>query len=302
GVIMAGNMAFERMKAGRLFAAELKATTIEVQKKGGDQYESQLYLTQTGLKASRVMIVGTATEIEDIGTDGSFYRMRVSDPTGVFFVTAGQYQPEAASFMQEMIGKLPAFVTVIGKASLYTPKEGTVLTSIRAEKVVLADENIRNTWLVETAKATLDRLTALKTNTALGLEVDTAYPDKEDYKQIVKTVLLSMKSDVGVFSPASSSSVPPVSPPVVTSSPNSETKPATKATSDGPMSLEDMKNFVEQKIIATNKGKGVNLETLGNPCKSAGMTLMQLEAALKGLMDEGRIYEPKVGMVTASGA
>ena len=294
---MAGNMAFERMKAMRLFAAELRATTIEVQKKGGDQYESQLYLTQTGLKASRVMIVGTATEIEDIGTDGSFYRMRVSDPTGVFFVTAGQYQPEAASFMQGLIGKLPAFVTVVGKASLYTPKEGTVLTSIRAEKVVLADENIRNTWLVETAKATLDRLAALKTNTALGLEVDTAYPDKEDYKQIVKTVLLSMKSDVGVGSPASSSSVPPVSPPVATSSQPSEAKPATKAPSDGPMSLEDMKNFVEQKIIALNKGKGVKLETLGNPCKGAGMTLMQLEAALKGLMDEGKIYEPKVGIV-----
>jgi len=297
---MAGNMAFERMKAMRLFAAELRATTIEVQKKGGDQYESQLYLTQTGLKASRVMIVGTATEIEDIGTDGSFYRMRVSDPTGVFFVTAGQYQPEAASFMQGLIGKLPAFVTVIGKASLYTPKEGTVLTSIRAEKVVLADENIRNTWLVETAKATLDRLAALKTNTALGLEVDTAYPDKEDYKQIVKTVLLSMKSDVG--SPSSSSSVPPVSSPAAAPPSPLETKSAAKVPSDGPMSLEDMKNFVEQKIIATNKGKGVKLETLGNPCKSAGMTLMQLEAALKGLMDEGRIYEPKVGLVTASGA
>ena len=299
---MAGNMAFERMKAMRLFAAELRATTIEVQKKGGDQYESQLYLTQTGLKASRVMIVGTATEIEDIGTDGSFYRMRVSDPTGVFFVTAGQYQPEAASFMQGLIGKLPAFVTVIGKASLYTPKEGTVLTSIRAEKVVLADENIRNTWLVETAKATLDRLAALKTNTALGLEVDTAYPDKEDYKQIVKTVLLSMKSDVGVLPHPHLQflrylllqQLRHLLPP--------ETKPAAKAPSDGPMSLEDMKNFVEQKIIATNKGKGVKLETLGNPCKGAGMTLMQLEAALKGLMDEGRIYEPKVGLVTASGA
>jgi hypothetical protein len=205
--------------------------------------------------------------------------------------------------MQGLIGKLPAFVTVVGKASLYTPKEGTVLTSIRAEKVVLADENIRNTWLVETAKATLDRLAVLKTNTALGLEVDTAYPDKEDYKQIVKTVLLSMKSDVGVGSPASSSTVPPVSPPAATPpSLPPETKPAAKASSDGPMSLEDMKNFVEQKIIALNKGKGVKLEALGNPCKGAGMTLMQLEAALKGLMDEGRIYEPKVGIVTASGA
>lgn len=304
---MAGNI-FERMKAGRLFAAELRATTIEVQKKGGDQYESQLYLTQTGLKASRVMIVGTATEIEDIGTDGSFYRMRVSDPTGVFFVTAGQYQPEAAQVMQALIGKLPAFVTIVGKASLYTPKEGTVLTSIRAEKVVLADENIRNTWLVETAKATLDRLAALKTNTALGLEVDTAYPDKEDYKQIVKTVLLSMKSDVGVGSPASPplappSAVTPVSSPAAVPTPLSEVKPGTKAEAHGLTSPEDMKNFVEQKIIALNvKGKGVKLEALGNPCKSAGMTLMQLEAALKGLMDEGRIYEPKVGIVTASGA
>ena len=166
---------------------------------------------------------------------------------------------------------------------------------------MLADENIRNTWLVETAKATLDRLTALKTNTALGLEVDTAYPDKEDYKQIVKIVLLSMKSDVGVGSPASSSTVPPVSPPTAAPPSPPETKPAAKVPSDGPISLEDMKNFVEQKIIATNKGKGVKLEMLGNPCKGAGMTLMQLEAALKGLMDEGRIYEPKVGMVTASG-
>jgi len=295
---MAGNMAFERMKAMRLFAAELRATTIEVQKKGGDQYESQLYLTQTGLKASRVMIVGTATEIEDIGTDGSFYRMRVSDPTGVFFVTAGQYQPEAAQVMQALIGKLPAFVTVVGKASLYTPKEGTVLTSIRAEKVVLADENIRNTWLVETARATLDRLAALKTNTALGLEVDTAYPNKEDYKQIVKTVLLSMKSDVGVGSPASPSTAAPASSPAAASTPLSEVKPGTKAEAHGLTSPEDMKNFVEQKIIALNvKGKGVKIEALGNPCKGAGMTLMQLEAALKELMDEGKIYEPKVGIV-----
>jgi len=168
---------------------------------------------------------------------------------------------------------------------------------------VLADENIRNTWLVETARATLDRLAALKTNIALGLEVDTAYSNKEDYKQIVKTVLLSMKSDVGVGSPASPLLAPPsaaasASSPAAAPTPLSEVKPGTKAEAHGLTSLEDMKNFVEQKIIALNvKGKGVKIETLGNPCKGAGMTLMQLEAALKELMDEGKIYEPKVGIV-----
>ncbi len=150
---MAGN--FERMKAARLFAAELKATAIEVPKKG-EQYESQLYLTQTGLKASRVMVVGTATEIENIGSDSSFYRMRVSDPTGVFFVTAGQYQPEAAKMMQELADKLPAFVAVVGKISLFTTNEGAVLTSIRAEQIAVVDETVRDTWLLDTAKATLD--------------------------------------------------------------------------------------------------------------------------------------------------
>jgi len=183
---MAGN--FERMKAARLFAAELKATTIEVPKKGGDQYESQLYLTQTGAKAARVMIVGTATEIEDIGTDNNFYRMRVSDPTGVHFITAGQYQQEAAKVMQELIQSLPVFVAVIGKVSLYNNGENTTLVSIRAEQVSIVDENIRDTWLLETAKATLDRLSAFKANPVLEQEVAAAYQKRENYNPTLSKI------------------------------------------------------------------------------------------------------------------
>jgi RPA family protein len=287
---MAGN--FERMKAARLFAAELKATTVEVPKKGGDQYESQLYLTQTGAKAARVMVVGTATEIEDIGTDNNFYRMRVSDPTGVHFVTAGQYQPEAAKVMQELIQKLPAFVAVIGKVSLYNNGENTTLVSIRAEQVAIVDENVRDTWLLETAKATLDRLSALKANPELEQEVDSAYPTRENYKEIVKKVILSMKSDVG-------SSLPTSTPPPAALTANiPDASP-----SDKPMSEEDMRNFVEQQIITRNtKGQGVKIEALGNPCKGAGIKLIQLETAIQGLMNEGRIYEPKLGVVMPTGA
>ena len=286
---------FERMKAARLFASELKATTVEVPKKGGDQYESQLYLTQTGAKAARVMVVGTATEIEDIGTDNNFYRMRVSDPTGVHFVTAGQYQPEAAKVMQELIERLPAFVAVIGKVSLYNNGENTTLVSIRAEQVAIVDENVRDTWLLETAKATLDRLSALKASPVLEQEVAAAYPTRENYKEIVKKVMLSMKSDVGSPIPTSTPAPTPLG----------AQMPAAKvdaAPSDEPMSDEDMKNFVEQQIITRNtKGQGVKIETLGNPCKGAGMKLTQLETAIQGLMNEGRIYEPKLGLVMPTG-
>ena len=288
---MAGN--FERLKAARLFAAEIKNTTIQVPKKGSDQYETQLYLTPTGAKTARIMFVGTATEIEDIGTDSSFFRMRVSDPTGVAFVTAGQYQPEAARLIQELMNKVPAFVAVIGKLSLYT-NEGTTLVSIRAEQIAIVDENVRNTWLLETAKATFDRIAALKASSDLEQEVAAAYPTKEDYKELVKKILLDMKNAPAV------AMNPPAAPPA--QKPASMEKPLA-SDPETPVSEEDMKSFVEQQIITRNtKGQGVKIEALGNQCKGAGMKLSQLETAIQGLMNEGRIYEPKLGVVMPTGA
>lgn len=293
---------FERMKAARFFAAELKSTAIAISKKGVDQYESQLYLTQTGAKASRVMLVGTATEIEDIGTDNSFFRMRASDPTGVFFVTAGQYQPESVRIMQELADKLPVFVAVIGKMSVYTSQEGAVLVSVRAERIAAVDEGTRDTWILETAKATLDRLALLKTTPVLESEVATAYPHRENYKEIVRAALMSMK---GAPAPppvnktenkAPALSLAPAQAPAKEM--QSEALPSGKLVA---MSEEDMRSFVEQEIIKRSKnnkkGGGVKIESLANLCKSAGMTLIQLETAISGLMNEGKVYEPKNGLL-----
>jgi RPA family protein len=311
---MAGN--FVRMKAARLFAAEIKATTVPVPKVGDDQYESQLYLTPTGAKIARVMIVGAATEIEDIGSDTSFYRMRVADPTGVHFVTAGQYQPEAAKAIQGVMGKVPVFVAVVGKVSVYSGSENTPLVSIRAEQVTVVDEVVRDTWLLEASKATLDRLSALKANQVLEQEVAAAYPTKEDYKEIVKAVLKSMKESADISTP--SVPTPPVSTPSTPAAPApaapakapappaqspSKTEPAkVPDTPQEGMTSEQMDDFVEQQIITRNKGKGVKIETLGNPCKGAGIKLLQLEETVKRLMDQGKIYEPKLGLLMPTGA
>lgn len=276
---MAGN--FERMKAARLFASELRTTAIVVPKKGADQYESQLYLTQTGLKAARVMVVGTATEIEDIGSDSSFYRMRVSDPTGVFFVTAGQYQPEAAKMMQELTEKLPAFVAVVGKISLFTTNENAVLTSIRAEQIAVVDENVRDTWLLDAAKATLDRLSALKANSVLGLEVETAYPTRENYKEIVKAVLSSMKGGpASLPKPAAQA-------------------PAPKAQDKGIST--DVDALVVQAIKENDSGKGAELGVIAATLKNWGHSMLDLDSIVKKLMGEGQCYEPKIGWLKLAG-
>jgi len=290
---MAGN--FERMKAARLFAAELKATTVEVPKKGGDQYESQLYFTQTGAKAARVMVVGTATEIEDIGTDNNFYRMRVSDPTGIHFVTAGQYQPEAAKVMQELIERLPAFVAVIGKVSLYNNGENTTLVSIRAEQVSIVDENVRDTWLLETAKATIARISALKANPVLEQEVAAAYPTRENYKEIVKKVITEMKSTPagGASQPAATQA--PASP--AATAPEAA-PPVQKQAAPADPSEEDLKKFIEQKLSSMNNGgKGVKIGHLAHQSKGAGISSIKLEELIAALKHEGRIYEPRNGIL-----
>jgi RPA family protein len=277
---MAGN--FERMKAVRLFAAELRNTAIEVPKKSADQYESQLYLTQTGLKASRVMIVGTATEIDDIGSDSSFYRMRVSDPTGVFFVTAGQYQPEAAKMMQELMAKLPAFVAVVGKISLFTTNENAVLTSIRAEQIAVVDENVRDTWLLETAKATLDRLSALEANQVLSVEVDTAYPSRDNYKELVKKVLLDMKGIPGAAAPPAASPQSPKAPDLD--------------------KLTDAEALVVRAIGENDvKGQGAAVAAVAETLKRWGHSMLDLDGIVKKLMGKGQCYEPKLGFLKLAG-
>jgi len=60
------------------------------------------------VKCNRLFIVGVVTEVENIGKDNTLWRGRVADPTGVFTVYAGQYQPESAIFLSEL--NIPAYV------------------------------------------------------------------------------------------------------------------------------------------------------------------------------------------------
>jgi len=85
-----------------------------------------------------------------------YWRGRVVDPTGVFSIYAGQYQPEA---MHALAGiEPPAFVAVVGKVSTYTLEGKDTRTSIRPEFLSEVEEDVRDRWVLETAVQTLDRL------------------------------------------------------------------------------------------------------------------------------------------------
>lgn len=122
-----------------------------------DEDRAPVYaLLPTGVVANRVSIVGTLTEIEDLGDETEYWRGRVVDSVGTFFVYAGQYQLEAADRLRET--DLPAFVAVVGKTRTFETDTGTVNVSVRSETITVVYEATHTRWVVETAERTLDRI------------------------------------------------------------------------------------------------------------------------------------------------
>ncbi|WP_372912827.1 DNA-binding protein, partial [Salinigranum sp.] len=103
--------------------------------------------------------VGTLTEKEDIGEDSEYWRGRIVDPTGTFFVYAGQYQPEAAAALRDL--DAPSYVAIVGKPRTYEPEDGDgVIVSVRPESITEVDAGTRDRWVVETAQRTVERVRA----------------------------------------------------------------------------------------------------------------------------------------------
>jgi RPA family protein len=147
--------AFEREPARRVFSAELRESRIHF-REGEDEKSPTFVLLPTGERCNRVFLVGTLTEKKKQGEQNLFYRARVIDPTGTFFIMAGSYQPEA----MQQIARIepPSFVAVVGKPNVYETPDGAVLISVRCESVTAVDKDSRDRWILDCARATLDRI------------------------------------------------------------------------------------------------------------------------------------------------
>ncbi len=130
------DLQFEREPARRVFAGELRETRIQF-REGEEEKSPSFVLLPTGARANRVFVVGTLTEKKKQGEQNMFYRARVVDPTGTFFVMAGSYQPEAMQQIARI--EAPAFVAVVGKPNLYETPDGAILISIRVESITAVD-------------------------------------------------------------------------------------------------------------------------------------------------------------------
>ena len=81
----------KREVAWRVFAREFNSASAELP--GDDQYAPTYIVTPLGAMINRIFLTGVLTECENVGTEPEpLWRGRVSDPTGVFYISAGQGQ------------------------------------------------------------------------------------------------------------------------------------------------------------------------------------------------------------------
>jgi len=175
---------FEREPARRVFAGELRECRHQF-REGDDEKSPTFVLLPTGERCNRVFIVGTLTEKQRQGDQNIFYRGRVVDPTGTFFVMAGSYQPEAMQQLAKI--ETPAFVAVVGKPNLYQKPDGAFIISVRVESITVVDKETRDLWVLDAARATLDRIDAIAT----GANPDAA-KIKEHYAALEPAVFRKM--------------------------------------------------------------------------------------------------------------
>lgn len=181
---------FDREPARRVFAAELREVRLQF-REGEDEKSPSFVLLPTGARCNRILLVGTLTEKERRGDQNVFYHARISDPTGTFFLMAGSYQPEA----MQQIARIepPAFVAVIGKPNLFESQTGSILVSVRAESVTTVDRETRDLWVLDAARATLQRLDELGTTEDSTRAQEEYHTDPAVYRRMAYDALAQLK-------------------------------------------------------------------------------------------------------------
>ncbi len=278
-----------REVAWRVFAAEYNDSTY-VYTEGGERAPSYV-VTPLGARINRLLVIGVITEVENIATEEEpMWRARLSDPTGTFYLSAGQYQPEAAQQLAKL--KPPAFAAVMGKSRVYSPEEGTIYVSIRPEMVKEVDESLRDFWVLEACKDLRNRIAAMKEAQQmdpLTKEGLIALGYKERLADgIVRAKQHYLNLDVDKYSAQLIDALRYLLPEFreqaeVKEEPVDEDK-------------EDKETAVLELIESLDKnGKGASWEDILKGAKKAGVKKDELEEIANELLDKGLVYEPVLG-------
>ncbi len=180
----------KREVAKRLFAFELTRSTHSM------KVENVRYvLTPLGERVNRIFSVAVLLDKEEVRPDTNLWRMRLSDPTGVFYAYAGKFNSEAVESLLDL--EPPVIVALVGKVRVF---EGATrkLVSVVPENLVEVESVVRDYWVLETARATLDRIREMekKESEDVKLAWEIYNPNLEEYRGVVKQAVSLIREEL----------------------------------------------------------------------------------------------------------
>lgn len=298
-----------REPAWRVTTRELESSLEE--ERGTGERAAGYLLSPFGSRMNRVVVAGTLSSAEPIGRDEAqtFWRARLSDPTGAVAVTAGSFQPRAMAQLRATRESHPAFV--VGKVHLYRGRDGVGYVSVRAEGVRALSENDERAVLADVVRHTLDRLDLverLEKEPATSLDVLRAEGTPLPWIHAARESLRRYPSvDRGAFRRELASAVRRVageSGPVAALTPPSPRvtvvrAPPLRAAAPSPSAAERAEEsaFLDllDEIAEVSVDGYADLKEVLVRLEAQGLVADRAESVLNRLEEEGVIEEPIVG-------
>lgn len=189
------NSQYDRKAAKRVLPNEFNQAE-EMFQEGDGERDPKFLLLPSGDAANRVAIIGTLTDIEDVGSDSPYYQARMVSPTGEpFFAYAGQYQSDAMNTIANELS-VPSYVLVVGKPRVYEGDDGETRVSITPETIKEVGEDLRDQWVADAAEATLDRIEAFDPSSD-DIDAMAAEHHGRDHSDLVETVIETLEGETG---------------------------------------------------------------------------------------------------------
>ena len=305
----------QREVAQRVFAAEFNAAKHSY-KESGDRSPS-FVVSPFGAKVNRLFAVGVLTSVEAAGNQSGSYKAQIVDPTGTFYVWAGQFEPEAAAQLADI--RPPAIVAIVGKSRAREAEPGVTYVNLRPETIRVVDKKDRDAWVLDAARHSMMRLDALRE--AMKLEAPTAAklqelgftkdvaegvvrsiehygkPEIGKYAQLVRDALETLLpggADKVAATPSFAPAATAYTPPKPAAQPPARA-PGFPAAAPAAKPENPHKDMILGFVASLDDGKGAPWEDIVAAAAKKNVGEEAVEETLNALMDDGLIYEPVLG-------
>ncbi len=285
-----------REVAMRVFATEYRHSTRK-HSDGGERSPSYV-ISPMGARINRLFLAGTLTEISNTGTDDDpVWKAKVVDGTGVFFISAGKYQPQAAAALSKI--EPPQFVAVVGKSRLYSPDDTAHYLSVRPEAVRIIDRKERDLWVLQAARDLKRRMEAfqelLRMETPSSKElISLGYPE-----HISEGVVLAYdyygEPDLVTYRALLIRALRSVLPDYAEDAESFEAYADDEESEDVDENLQEA--FLDMVDEFDMDDRGAEVAALYEAGKKRGMSREEMENMLHYLLDIGSLYEPQLGRI-----